>query len=89
MFCTKILHVMSMILKTILSASAVHVLVVKKKRMYVRKTTVGGNAKGYCCGSQRHNILLKPFCAVCMYLPFPFRRKQDVFTLDFDVDAIG
>ena len=73
MFCTKILHVMSMILKTILSASAVHVLAVKEMNVQENDCR-GGSAKGSCCGSQRHNILLKPFCVVCMYLPFPFRR---------------
>ena len=44
MFCTKILHVMSMILKTMLSASAVHVLAVKK--MNVQENDCRWQCKG-------------------------------------------
>ena len=40
MFCTKIFHVMSMILKTILSASAVHVCWWSKKECTGKRLTV-------------------------------------------------
>ena len=43
-FCAKILHVMSMILKTILSASAVHVLAVKE--MNVQENDCRWQCKG-------------------------------------------
>ena len=45
MFCTKILHVISMILKTILSASAMHVLAIKKMNVQENDCR-GGSAKG-------------------------------------------